>query len=118
MFSQDILYNIKERKGIVYNKMFYKRYHKKSLVSAMENINLSGSNIEDNIIDHESSDLTDEEELEYKLFFRTCLIPRDKEILEIKLKKSVAMRERMLKKSKMEFFKMFPFYFVDSNLVG
>lgn len=98
--------------------MFYRRYHKKPLELAMENINLSDSNMDDDVNDYKSNNLSDQEELEYKLFFRTCLVPRDKEILEIKLKKSIAMRERMLKKSKMEFYKMFPFYFVDPSLVG
>lgn len=109
-----MLYNIGQRKGIVYNKLFYKRYHKKDLHLAMNDMTLS-DNENDN---EESIDLSREEELDYQLYFRTCMLPRDKEILKIKLRKSISMREQMMKRTKMEFHEIFPFYFLDSDLVS
>lgn len=111
--GQDLLYNCGQRKGIVYNKLFHKRYRKKDLDIAMNNMNLSCSENDNG----EDVGLTNCEELEYQLFFRTCLLPRDKEILKIKMKQSILMREQMIKNTKMEFHLVFPFYFLDSDLV-
>lgn len=65
----------------------------------------------------EAQHLTEEEELAYLLYFRICFMSRDKEILKIKLLKSIKMREIILKKSGTIFHETFPFYFLDSELV-
>lgn len=99
--------------------MFRKRYRSKPIVNAMNEITIADN---DDDVDgavggsHRVDELTEEGELEYKLFFRTCIVARDKDILKIRLKKSIKLRETMMKE-KEEFFQIFPFYFIDSDLV-
>lgn len=59
-----------------------------------------------------------EEELDILLFFKTCIVSRNKEILQLKMKSTIALREKTIKKHEIEFFEMFPFYFVDPDLVS
>lgn len=82
----------------------------------MSEVSLSESNSEV-AIDNPEECLTIEEELEYELFFRTCIVARDKDILKIKMKKSIKMRETMIRQNAMEFHQMFPFYFIEPELV-
>lgn len=65
--------------------------------------------------DEESDDEIDE--LQFLLFFKTCLVQRDLDILKIKLKQSIDMCERLMEKKGTEFHKTFPFYFVEPSLV-
>lgn len=107
------MFDPKNKKGIVYNKITYQKYGKKDLHKAIENINLSGS--DDDISD--SQPLTEEEIKETMLFFRTCVVHRDKEMLKEKLTKTIAYREEQIKTKGVKFFELFPFYFIDVDLV-
>lgn len=72
---------------------------------------------------HESADLpiasnSDEiNEMECLLFFRTCIVDRDIEILKIKLIQTVDFRQGLIRKKETIFHKAFPFYFVRPELV-
>lgn len=99
----------------MYNKIFYKRYHKKPIDDAMAGVTLSENNNDREV--QEEEDLTEEEELEYKLYFRQCIVAREKPILKIKLQKSIKLREKMMKQKGVEFYEIFPFYFIDPDFV-
>lgn len=110
---QDILFNAKERKGLVYNKFFYKKYRKNDLVSAMENMELSTD--VDNMDGIE--ELSAEEQKDAMLFFRTCMLERDRKELIVKLKQTIKSRETLIKQKGIKFHQVFPFYFLDPSLV-
>lgn len=57
------------------------------------------------------------DELQFLLYFKTCLVDRDLDILKIKLKQSIQMREQLMDKKGTEFNKTFPFFFVQPSLV-
>lgn len=81
----------------------------------MNDLNLVNEDaIQDNSNDDE---LTQDEELAYQLYFRTCILSREMEILKLKLQKSVKMREKMIKKQGTVFHESFPFYFLNPELV-
>lgn len=70
--------------------------------------------------EEEASNVQDDglDELEFMLFFKNCLFDRDFDVLKIRLKQSIGMRETLLKKKGTEFHKSFPFYFVRPELVS
>lgn len=80
------------------------------------NEDLSNINLEQQAANNEEVVLSEAEELEYMLFFRTCVVDRDMEILKIKLSQTIALREKSVKKA--TFHKAFPFYFVRPELVS
>lgn len=93
--------------------MLYQKYRKKDLVDKLANMNLTDSN--DN---SPPSMILTEEEKKDALFFRTCIVNRDKMDLKIKLEQTIMLREEMIKKKKgIKFYLDFPFYFVDPELV-
>lgn len=61
--------------------------------------------------------VTLEDEYSFLLFFKTCLLDRDKEILKIKMQQSIALRETTIRKRETKFIEVFPFYFVSPDLV-
>lgn len=65
----------------------------------------------------ESDEDAEIDELQFLLYFKTCLVDRDLDILKIKLKQSIKMRERLMEKKDTEFHKLFPFFFVHPPLV-
>lgn len=103
-----MLYNAAARKGILYNKIIYQKYGKKKTQTAV--VESSETNLNDDEISYD-------EELEYLLFFRTCVIRRDKEILKIKMRRTIKLREKLIKRKSTDFPHMFPFYFIDPELV-
>lgn len=105
------MFDTKNKKGLVYNKLTYQKYGKKDLAKAMENINLSAS------VDCNLQPLTEEEVKAAMLFFRTCIVQNEKETLKFKLKQTIAAREELIKKKGVKFFEVFPFYFIDPELV-
>lgn len=107
------MYDYKRRAGVLYHKFVYHKYGKG--VREEEN---SQNNEPESEADKSSTDLTYNEELEHLLFFRTCVVNRDKEVLKIRMKQTVAMREKTLKKNETKFPEMFPFYFVEPDLVS
>lgn len=106
---QEILYDAKNKKGFVYQKIVYKKYQKKDLVKSMDDLVLKNETAEDS--------LTPEEEMAIFLYFRTCIVDKEKEILKIKMKQTISARETAIKKKGTIFYQHFPFYFVDSELV-
>lgn len=64
---------------------------------------------------HQSDDGVDE--LEFLLYFKTCIVDHDLDVLKIRLKQSIRIRETLIKKKGTEFHKTFPFYFVEPSLV-
>lgn len=107
------------RKGILYQKMFYRKYVKKNR-KCLENPEEMPSEMDDAIatVAEQIHQMSIEEELEYLTFFRTCLIDRDKEILKIKMKQSICLREKHIRKRETKFAASFPFYFVSPDLVN
>lgn len=98
--------------------MFYRKYVKKYKRVADNSEQMSSG------LDGEIATAADEirqmsldEESEYLSFFRTCCIDRDKEILKIKLKQSIALREKTIQKRETKFAESFPFYFLSPDLV-
>lgn len=71
-------------------------------------------NIEDDIDDN----FTEEEKLGFLLFFKTCVLPRDYDILKIKMDQTIKLRESVVKESKTVFYNAFPFYFICPELVS
>lgn len=104
-----MLYNSTAKRGIVYNKLVYIKYGAKRnvIVEAAENIGHC---------DEEPLSYT--EELDYMLFFRTCVVQREKDVLKLKLRKSIAMREKIIRTRNTDFPEKFPFYFISPDLVG
>lgn len=104
------------KKGILYNKINYRKYgkvNKQPEESKEPNDQLPLQNVTDLM-----EKMTVDEELTYLLFFKTCLIERDKEILKIKMKQSIALREKVLRKAETKFAESFPFYFISPDLVN
>lgn len=66
----------------------------------------------------EKNNVDEIDELSCLLFFKTCILDRDIDILKIRLKQSIEMRESLIKKQKTEFHKTFPFYFIEPSLVS
>lgn len=76
-------------------------------------MNLSGDN--DDVSGSEV--LTEEEVKAAMLFFRTCVVNRDREQLKIRLKQTIRAREVLIKTKGTKFHQLFPFYFIDPMLV-
>lgn len=70
----------------------------------------------DNVVE-QIGKMTLEEEYSCLLFFKTCLIDRDKEILKIKMQQTIDLREATIRKRETKFIESFPFYFVSPDLV-
>lgn len=99
---------------MVWNKISYVKYRKKDLVRDMENLNLSD---DDNEGLEELEPLSKEEEKDALLFFRTCIVDRDLIDLKNKMRRTIKLREVLMKKKGTIFHQMFPFYFIEPTLV-
>lgn len=107
---------MKNRRGLIYNRVTYSRYKKQS--KNQKGTSLGG--LDDIPEEEEAGGVQNVEmdELEFMLFFKSCLVDRDFDVLKIRLKQSIGMRETLLKKKGTEFHKSFPFYFVRPELVS
>lgn len=115
---KDRLFNFKKRCGIIYNKTIYSKYHKTSTKTKVQAPKRENTNVEnDNAVSNDPSD-DEVNEISYLLYFKTCLVDRDLEILKIKLAQTIEMREKLLNKKGISIHKTFPFYFVQPNLVS
>lgn len=116
---QDELCNAKAKKGSIYHKIHHKMYrvkprnekNKKNAKNNADNLETSYEN--GNLIEQNN----DVDELEFLLYFKTCLVDRDMDILKIRLGQSIEMRESLIKKKDTQFHKIFPFYFIKPTLV-
>lgn len=111
---QSRLCDTKRRKGLIYNRIVYHKYKKPS--KKCPNVITVENEPSENAIENNTDDAVDE--LTYLLYFKTCLVDRDLEILKIKLAQTVEMREVLIKKKDTQFHKMFPFYFIEPSLVS
>lgn len=105
----------KNKKGLVWNKLSYQRYKKhgqgqQDLAQSMANMELSDDSM--------SEPITEEELKSIMLFFRTCIVAKERNDLKVKLRKTVKQREEMIKKKGIQFFEVFPFYFIDPSFVS
>lgn len=71
----------------------------------------------ENDMENSMAALTLEEELDSLLFFKTCVVARNRDVLELRMKNTIPLREKTIKKHETKFFDMFPFYFVEPRLV-
>lgn len=117
LLLQETLYG--RKKGILFNKLNYRKYGKKKLEkpNAIDVVEQTSDVINQNVVDQFAS-MTIQEELANLLFFKTCLIDKDKEILKIKLKQTITLRQKVLKKRETKFIESFPFYFLSPDLVS
>lgn len=58
-----------------------------------------------------------EKELSCLLYFKTCLVEKEIDILKIKMRQTIDLREKVLRKNDVKFFEAFSFYFVAPDLV-
>lgn len=110
------------KKGALFHKLYYKRYRKEK-----PKHNANGNNVgkekntsEDKevvAVEEQLQKLSLEEELVYLAYFKTCLVARDKDILKIKMKQSISLREKVIRRREIKFVESFPFYFVSPDLV-
>lgn len=107
------MFDAKNKKGLIYNKITYRKYGKKDLSKAIANINLHDG--DDEIPD--AQPLTEDEIKKIMLSFRTCVVHRDKAILKENLQKTIDFREQQIRKKGVNFFELFPFYFIDVYFV-
>lgn len=63
-------------------------------------------------------DLTEDQQTELILFFKTCVVHNDMQELKAKMKETVNFRRSLILKKETRFPELFPFYFVDSELVS
>lgn len=104
---------MKRQRGLIYNKIKYLKYGKHDVVNKLNDLNLNADQQENT----PTEVLTGEEELEYLLYFRTCIVDREKDILRLKLQKSIKLREKIIEKRDTVFHQSFPFYFTNPEMV-
>lgn len=109
--QQDRLYDPKHRKGSLYNKLNYQKYIQQSRKEARENEN-------QNELVEQLEEISLADELSYLLYFKTCIVEKEKDILKIKMEKTITLREKVIKKHETKFLESFPFYFVSPDLVS
>lgn len=63
-------------------------------------------------------EMTIDEELQTLLFFKTCSVEREMDILKIKLSRSGSLRDKVIRRRETKFSESFPFYFVAPELVS
>lgn len=113
-----------QRKGVLYNKLLYRKYSKSNKKDPSKENVCSGEDLtEDGEADVGNitanfEQLTLQEELEYLLYFKTCIVGRDKDVLKIKMQQTIKLREATIRKREVKFFETFPFYFVSPDLVN
>lgn len=110
--SQERLFDKKRKRGHIYHRICYLKF-KKPLQKGKRKV-------ADQAVDTEPAQSDDDDgidELQFLLYFKTCLVDRDMDILKIKLKQSIQMREQLMDKKGTEFHKSFPFFFIHPPLV-
>lgn len=112
----------KQKKGILFNKLYYRKYAKankkiesqKGIASeSTQDLNHAVAEITEDI-----ESLSLEEELSNLLYFKSCIVDKEKNILKIKMQQTIALREKTIRKRETTFIESFPFYFVDPDLVN
>lgn len=62
-------------------------------------------------------EMTEEEGEEYRKFFKTCVVARQKDMIKQKLRESVQDRKEMMREFADDFGNIFNFYFASPDLV-
>lgn len=100
-----MLYDTKKSSGLVYRRMkYYQRKSRQAAVDAMSQL--------PDLVDH----VTEDEKQKTISFIRTCVMPRDEEVLKVVLKETAKMRQELLKTD--EFFDTCKFYITAPHLVS
>lgn len=111
-----------QRKGALYNKVLYKKYKTNKKTITQTKASNSDKEPEPDVrvaaISNQMEEMTLDEELSYLLYFKTCMVDREMEILKIKMQKTIALREKTIKKRETKFIESFPIYFVAPELVS
>lgn len=111
-----------QRKGALYNKVLYKKYKTNKKTISQTKASNSDKEPEPDVrvaaISNQMEEMTLDEELSYLLYFKTCMVDREMEILKIKMQKTIALREKTIKKRETKFIESFPIYFVAPELVS
>lgn len=105
-------------KGILRNKINYRKYKPSKKTTEQHYIDEPEPNGEVECMTEQINEMSVEDELTCLLFFKTCIIDRDKEILKIKMKQTIKLREKTIRKRDTKFVEVFPFYFVAPDLVS
>lgn len=109
-----------QRKGALYNKVLYKKYKTNKKTISQTKASNSDKEPDPDVrvaaISNQMEEMTLDEELSYLLYFKTCMV--DREILKIKMEKTIALREKTIKKRETKFIESFPIYFVAPELVS
>lgn len=109
---QHRLFDKKGKRGHIFHRICYLKFKKPQLKGKKK--------VADPAADSEAAQSDDDgeiDELQFLLYFKTCLVDRDLDILKIKLKQSIQMREKLMDKKGTEFHKLFPFFFIKPILV-
>lgn len=112
------------RKGILHNKLLYRKYIKPSKQQSKENDKATEkSNVADRLPDENGitesmAKMIIEEELAHLLYFKTCLVHREKEVVKIRMEQAISFREATIRKREVKFFESFPFYVISPDLVS
>lgn len=103
------MYDVVNSKGYIYNALRYRRQKERrsnELVPAMNDLYVT------------DEDYGEEEKQELQIFFKTCLVHKNKAQLIQKLKQTVEFRCSLLRSNKESLRETFPFYFTSPNLVN
>lgn len=65
--------------------------------------------VNENAVETDDTAIDDIGELSYLLYFKTCIVDRELDILKIKLTKTIEMRESLIKKRVLSFIRLFLF---------
>lgn len=103
--KKELIYDAKHKRGFLYQKIVYRKYNNKQsqLSRGIEQLSLTtdgGCNENDAL-----------------LYFRTCILNKDLDVLKEKMAQTIALREQIIKKRNIDFHKSFPFYFCCPELV-
>lgn len=78
-----------QRKGALYNKVLYKKYKTNKKTITQTKPSNSDKEPEPDVrvaaISNQMEEMTLDEELSYLLYFKTCMVDREMEILKIKM---------------------------------
>lgn len=101
-----------KKKGFFFNKLNYRKYGKNNPKKVREEIDQELQPVIEQL-----EEMTLEEELQTLIYFKTCSVGKDVDILKIRLSRTVDLREKVLRKRETKFAESFPFYFIDPQLV-
>lgn len=82
-----------KKKGIFFNKLNYRKYGKNNPKKVREE-----NDKELQPVVEQLKEMTLEEELQTLIYFKTCSVEKDVDILKIKLSRTVSLREKVLRK--------------------